>query len=71
MTYEQQLSEICTGDSVIAEAVNSLSNLQAILSWIPTAGLSLAQFDSVQQDEYNYDILFPWHDHRWITFGVT
>jgi hypothetical protein len=28
-------------------------------------------FDSIQQDEYNYDVIFPWYDHRWIAFGVT
>jgi hypothetical protein len=71
MTYEQQLSVVNRGDPALAETLKSLNNLHAILNWIPAAGLSLAQFDSVQQDEYNYDVLFPWHDHRWIAFGVT
>ncbi len=71
MNYDQQLLKIREIESTLFDQFASLKNLQAILKWIPAAGLSLNQFDSIQQDEYNYDVMFSWHDHRWITFGVT
>ena len=69
--YSDQLNVICAADPELGEPITKLKNLEAIIRWIPTAGLSLAQFDSVQQDEYNYDVTFPVFDQRWIAFGVT
>ena len=71
MTLDVQLDQIRTADAVLASRIGQLKNLESNLRWIPEEGLSLHQFDSIQQDEYNYDVLFPWHDHRWIVFGVT
>jgi hypothetical protein len=71
MSYTDHLTAVRAVDPIVADQLGPLANLQAILQWIPAAGLSLAHFDSVQQDEYNYDVIFPWHDHRWIAFGVT
>ena len=47
------------------------SNLEAILRWAPQAGLSLADVDLVQQDEYSYDMFLRLPDSRWLVFGVT
>ena len=71
MNYSSQLEEIQRTDGALGHEIAKLKNLESIIKWIPTQGLSLAQFDSIQQDEYNYDVLFPWKDHRWIVFGVT
>jgi hypothetical protein len=71
MTFDAQLDQIRNADEVLASRLSRLKNLETIIRWIPEEGLSLQQFDSIQQDEYNYDVLFPWHDHRWIVFGVT
>lgn len=71
MTFDAQLDEIRNADGVLASRLGRLKNLETIIRWIPEEGLSLQQFDSIQQDEYNYDVLFPWHDHRWIVFGVS
>jgi hypothetical protein len=46
-------------------------NLETILHWAPTAGISLAGIDLLQQDEYGYDLLLPLPDTRWLVFGVT
>jgi hypothetical protein len=53
-------------DPALAAKLAKLANLQAVLAWAP----ELAGIDSVQMDEYNYDILVPWRG-RWIIFGVT
>jgi hypothetical protein len=71
MTYEEHFLALQSAEPFVAGQLNPLNNLQSILKWIPTAGLSLDKFDSIQQDEYNYDVIFQWHDHRWIAFGVT
>ncbi|HEY2787027.1 MAG TPA: hypothetical protein VGJ05_18850 [Fimbriiglobus sp.] len=71
MTYEHHLTQLRNTDPVTANLLGPLSNLKDILRWVPSAGLSLMHFDSIQQDEYNYDVIFPWYDHRWIAFGVT
>jgi hypothetical protein len=71
MTLDIQLDQIRMNDAGLASQIGQLKNLESIVRWIPEEGLSLQQFDSIQQDEYNYDVLFPWHDHRWIVFGVT
>lgn len=71
MTLDVQLDQIRINDAGLASQIGQLKNLESILRWMPEAGLSLQHFDSIQQDEYNYDVLFPWHDHRWIVFGVT
>ena len=71
MTLDAQLDQIRNADAILASRLSQLKNLESIIRWISEEGLSLQQFDSIQQDEYNYDVLFPWHDHRWIVFGVT
>lgn len=71
MTLDVQLDQIRSADAGLATQMGQLKNLESILRWMPEAGLSLQQFDSVQQDEYNYDVMFPRYDHRWIVFGVT
>ena len=45
----------------------ALKNLEAVLGWAPT----FAGLDSVQMDEYNYDITVPLPDGRWAVFGVS
>jgi hypothetical protein len=51
--------------------VSALSNLNAILKWAPTVGVSLAAIDLVQQDEYCHDVTIPLPDGRCLVFGVT
>lgn len=45
----------------------ALTNLEAVLRWAPALG----GIDSVQMDEYNYDVLVPLPDGRWAVFGVS
>jgi hypothetical protein len=45
----------------------ALRNLEAVFAWAS----SLAGLDSVQMDEYGYDILLPLPDGRWAVFGVS
>ncbi|MFO0936447.1 MAG: hypothetical protein U0798_08060 [Gemmataceae bacterium] len=71
MTFPDQLDLIQNQDESLGLKLRELGNLEAILRWIPREGLPLSSFDSIQQDEYNYDVVFPWKDHRWIVFGVT
>ena len=71
MTLTDQLNTIRSHDETLGSKLCEIKNLESILRWIPAEGLPLAQFDSIQQDEYHYDVVFPWKDHRWIAFGVT
>lgn len=71
MNYQHQLDLISRSDFELGSKLSLLKNLETIIRWISEQGLSLKQFDSIQQDEYNYDVTFPWIDHRWIAFGVT
>lgn len=45
----------------------ALTNLEAVLRWAP----SLDGVDSVQMDEYNYDVLVPLPDGHSVVFGVS
>lgn len=72
MDFAEQLRELRLTDPVLADRVVGLKNLESILAWIPTVGLSLASVDLVQQDEYNYDFLVPLEDgQRCLSFGLT
>lgn len=71
MTYDEQLAELTTADPALGEQVAWLPNLEAILRWLPTAGVPFTGLDLVQQDEYSYDLLLPLPDARWLVFGVT
>jgi hypothetical protein len=71
VNYPEQLAELTATDPDLGGQVAALRNLETILKWAPGVGGSLAGFDLVQQDEYNYDLYLPWPDGRWIVFGVT
>lgn len=47
--------------------LRGLTNLEAVLRWAP----ALDGIDSVQMDEYNYDVLVPLAAGRWAVFGVS
>ena len=61
------LADLRHTDPKTAFALASLRNLEAVLKWAP----SLAGIESVQHDEYNYDIALPLGDGRWAVFGVS
>ncbi len=69
--YDEQLAMLLTEDPVLAKQVASLPNLNAILNWAPSIGISLAGIDLIQQDEYSHDVTIPLPDSRWLVFGVT
>lgn len=72
MDYSQQLDAVRSTNPALGGQVAGLANLEAILNWVPHAGLSLAGLDLVQQDEFSYDLLLPLSDgRRWLVFGVT
>ena len=64
--YAEQLAGVCAADPQLCGPVPALRNLEAILKWAETPG----GIDSVQMDEYSYDILVPYAG-RWLAFGVT
>lgn len=61
------LAQLPASDPPLATALARLRNLEAVLAWAPT----LTGVDSVQMDEYNYDITVPLPDGRWAVFGVS
>jgi hypothetical protein len=69
--YEEQLANLVSTDHVLGNQVAALPNLNAILKWAPTAGVSLSAIDLIQQDEYSHDVTIPLLDGRWLVFGVT
>lgn len=69
--YADQLAALTTADPALGAAVAGLRNLEGILRWAPSGGVSLAGLDLVQQDEYSYDFLVPLPDARWLAFAVT
>jgi hypothetical protein len=72
MTYREQLDLLKGSDPALGEQVSALSNLEAILKWVPNAGIEFAGIDLVQQDEYSYDLFLPLPDNsRWLVFGVS
>lgn len=71
MNYADQFESLVAHDPSLGEQVRGLRNLEAILKWAPTAGISFAGIDLVQQDEYSYDLYLPLPDSRWLTFGVS
>lgn len=72
MTYPEQLELLKKSDPVLGERVSGLRNLEAILKWLPAAGISFTGIDLVQQDEYSYDLFLPLPDQRrWLVFGVS
>jgi hypothetical protein len=71
VTYADQLAALCTADPALGGAVAELRNLEAILKWVPGAGIPFAGIDLVQQDEYSYDLYLPLPDARWLVFGVS
>ena len=69
---DADLAELRSADPALADEVAGLRNLEAVLDWVPRAGLSLATVDLVQQDEYCYDFLVPLTDvSRCLSFGLT
>ena len=71
ISYAEQLVELGATDRALGEQVRGVRNLETILHWAPTAGISLAGIDLLQQDEYCYDLMIPLPDTRWLVFGVT
>ena len=71
MTYTEQLAGLTATDPALGEQVAPLRNLEAILTWAPSAGVAFAGIDLVQQDEYCYDLYLPLPDARWLVFGVS
>ncbi|MBX9625264.1 MAG: hypothetical protein K2X82_15765 [Gemmataceae bacterium] len=69
--YPDQLAALAASDPALGAEVAGLRNLEGILRWAPSAGVSLAGLDLVQQDEYSYDFLVPLPDARWLVFAVT
>jgi hypothetical protein len=69
--YADQLAALTASDPALGGQVAGLRNLEAILRWAPAAGVSLADMDLVQQDEYSYDMFLRLPDSRWLVFGVT
>ncbi|MCE9564079.1 MAG: hypothetical protein K8U57_18705 [Planctomycetes bacterium] len=71
MNYEEQLATLIETDVGLGTQVAGLRNLEAILKWVPSAGIPFAGIDLLQQDEYSYDLFLPLPDSRWLTFGVS
>ena len=71
MPYPDQLADLTTTEPELAAQVSGLRNLEAILRWAPSAGIPIAGFDLVQQDEYGFDLFLPLPDTRWLVFGIT
>ena len=69
--YSEQLADLVIAEPRVGAQVSPLKNLEGILGWAPTAGVSLTGIDLVQQDEYSYDLFLPLPDFRWLIFGVT
>jgi hypothetical protein len=69
--YVEQLAEFVSSEPVLGADVANLKNLEGILGWAPTAGISLGGIDLLQQDEYSYDLFLPLADSRWLVFAVT
>ncbi|MCZ2340364.1 MAG: hypothetical protein LC104_01045 [Bacteroidales bacterium] len=72
MDYADHLAVIRSVEPTLAEAIAHIRNLEDILGWIPRENLTFTSVDLVQQDEYSYDFLVPWHDgRRCLAFGLT
>jgi hypothetical protein len=69
--YAEQLVAFVNADPALGAQISALPNLNAILKWVPTAGISLSAIDLIQQDEYCHDVTIPLPDGRWLVFGVT
>lgn len=67
MSYQDSLIVLRAHDAELASKIVGLPNLEAVLRWAP----KLQGVDSIQQDEYNYDILIPHAEAQWLVFGVT
>jgi hypothetical protein len=71
MNYAEQLAALAAADPDLGSQVAGLRNLEAILKWVPAAGIDFAGIDLVQQDEYSYDLFLPLPNSRWLVFGVS
>lgn len=48
----------------------SLTSVEKILAWMNANDVPADQLDLVQQDEFSFDLLLPWHE-RWLAFAVS
>ena len=72
MNYSEQLEQLRDTEPALGEQVAGLGNLEAILKWVPQAGIAFSGIDLIQQDEYSYDLFLPLPDRsRWLIFGVS
>lgn len=71
MNYAEQLATLAAADPALGAQVAGLRNLEAVLKWLPTAGIAFADADGLQQDEYSYDLCLPLPDSRWLALGVS